>query len=96
MFEYIEDDDILILRRKDLYPITNFKTKDITMPMFVDKYREDFLRKSLVIFIDDDLKYTILKNRFGHQELLDKKIEELIGKIILKRRRKIIKKIIKS
>ena len=95
MFEYIED-DILVLRRKDLYPITNFKIKDITRPMFVDKYREDFLRKSLVVFIDDDLKYTILKNRFGHQELLDKKIEELIGKIILKRRRKIIKKIIKS
>lgn len=94
MFEYIED-DILVLRRKDLYPITNFKTKDITMTMFVDKYREDFLRKPLVIFIDDNSKYTILKNRFGHQELLDKKIEELIGKIILKRRRKIIKKIIK-
>ena len=95
MFEYIED-DILVLRRKDLYPITNFKTKDITIPMFVDKYREDFLRKSLVVFIDDDLKYTILKNRFGHQELLDEKIKEFIGKIIFKRRRKIIKKIIKS
>lgn len=94
MFEYIED-DILVLRRKDLYPITNFKTKDITMPMFVNKYREDFLRKSLVVFIDDDLKYTILKNRFSHQELLDEKIKEIIGKIILKRRRKIIKKIIK-
>ena len=25
MFEYIED-DILVLRRKDLYPITNFKS----------------------------------------------------------------------
>ena len=35
MFEYIED-DILVLRRKDLYPITNFKTKDITMSMFVE------------------------------------------------------------
>tara|TARA_B110000483_G_C17941416_1_gene444726 strand:- start:435 stop:722 length:288 start_codon:yes stop_codon:yes gene_type:complete len=93
MFEYSED-DILILRRKDLYPITNFKNKDITSTMFDIKFREDFLRKSLVIFIDDNSKYTILKNRFGYQELLDKKIKELIGKKILEKRKKIIKKII--
>ena len=94
MFEYIED-DILVLRRKDLYANTNFKNKDITMPMFDIKFREDFLRKSLVIFIDDNSKYTILKNRFGHQELLDEKIKEFIGKKILEKRKKIIKKIIK-
>jgi hypothetical protein len=94
MFEYIED-DILVLRRKDLYANTNFKNKDITTPMFDIKFREDFLRKSLVIFIDDNSKYTILKNRFGHQELLDEKIKEFIGKKILEKRKKIIKKIIK-
>lgn len=94
MFEYIED-DILVLRRKDLYANTNFKNKDITMPMFDIKFREDFLRKSLVIFIDDNSKYTILRNRFGHQELLDEKIKEFIGKKILEKRKKIIKKIIK-
>lgn len=91
MFGYSED-DILILRRKDLYPITNFKTKDITMSMFVNKYSEDILRKSLVVFIDDNLKYAVLKNRFGHEEL---KIKEFIDKIILEKRRKIIKQIIK-
>ena len=91
MFEYSED-DILILRRKDLYPITNFKTKDITISMFVNKYSEDILRKSLVVFIDDNLKYAVLKNRFSHEEL---KIKEFIGKIILEKRRKIIKQIIK-
>ena len=90
MFEYIED-DILVLRRKDLYANTNFKNKDITTPMFDIKFREDFLRKSLVIFIDDNSKYTILKNRFGHQELLDEKIKEFIGKKILEKRKKIIK-----
>ena len=94
MFEYIED-DILVLRRKDLYANTNFKNKDITTPMFDIKFREDFLRKSLVIFIDDNSKYSILKNRFGHQELLDEKIKEFIGKKILEKRKKIIKKIIK-
>ena len=94
MFEYIED-DILVLRRKDLYANTNFKNKDITTPMFDIKFREDFLRKSLVIFIDDNSKYTILRNRFGHQELLDEKIKEFIGKKILEKRKKIIKKIIK-
>jgi hypothetical protein len=94
MFEYIED-DILVLRRKDLYANTNFKNKDITSTMFDIKFREDFLRKSLVIFIDDNSKYTILKNRFGHQELLDEKIKEFIGKKILEKRKKIIKKIIK-
>lgn len=94
MFEYSED-DILILRRKDLYPITNFKTKDITISMFVNKYSEDILRKSLVVFIDDNLKYAVLKNRFDHQELLDETIKEFIGKIILEKRRKIIKQIIK-
>ena len=94
MFEYIED-DVLVLRRKDLYANTNFKNKDITSTMFDIKFREDFLRKSLVIFIDDNSKYTILKNRFGHQELLDEKIKEFIGKKILEKRKKIIKKIIK-
>ena len=88
--------DMLVLRRKDLYAITNYKTKDITKSMFDNKYREDILRKELVVFIDDDFTYTILKNR--HYPGYETKVfvEKFILNMKIKKRRKIIKKILNS
>ena len=90
------EDDIFVLRRKDLYPITNFKTKDITSSMFVSKHRENILKKALVVFIDDDFKYTILKNRHYPAYETKEFVEKFILNMRIEKRRKIIKKVLNS